>query len=118
MYVPEGGPILARFSCAATSVLQLPDVLQLPRHVQLLQRRDAFRDDPQDDRPRAALGEDVDAEARLAGQEVRRVARALAQQVLGETPVVVDQVQREDLGLERRQVFDRGLDGDGQERSH
>ena len=27
VYVPEGGPILARFSCAATSVLQLPDWL-------------------------------------------------------------------------------------------
>src|SRR3989454_646025 len=80
--------------------------------LQLLDGRNLRLQLPEDDREAAALGEDVDAEARLAGQEVRRVARALAQQVLGETPVVVDQVQCEDLGPERRQVLDRGLDGD------
>jgi hypothetical protein len=35
--------------------------------------------------------------------------------VLGEPPVVVDQVQREDLGLKRRKHLDRGVHGDRHE---
>ena len=60
----------------------------------------------QDDGVVPPLGEDVHAEAGLARQLVRGIARPLGKEDLRQPPVLVDQVQGEDLRLKGGQLLD------------
>jgi hypothetical protein len=102
---------LNSFSRAASDVV-LPERV---RQLQVVEGRNPRLELAEDAGEVAALREDVHAEARLAGQPVRAVARALLHQELAESAVAVDEVQREDLGLERRQRLDRRADGHADE---
>ena len=66
----------------------------------------------QDDGELAALGENVDAETGLVAQAVGRIAGAVADQILGQARVAVDQIQRDHLGLIGRQFFDGRIKAD------
>ena len=76
------------------AVLQRRDVGERRRQVQLGERRDLRRDDAHDDGERAALAEDVDAEAAALGQRVREVAGALFLERPQRLLVAADQVAR------------------------
>jgi hypothetical protein len=81
-------------------------VVDLP--LELLQRRHALGDDAEDDRPGAALREDVDAEPRLLRDRVGEVARAVLEQRAGEVVVAAQHAQGDHLGLERSQPGEAG----------
>ena len=85
------------------AVLQLADVRKLRRQLQRLQRRDPLGDDAQNDGVRAALREDVHAEARLLRDRVREVDRAVRQQRARQLAVAAQHVHGDHLGLIRRQ---------------
>ena len=57
----------------------------------------------------APLGEDVHPEAGLPGQIIRGIARPLGQEGLCQPPVLIDQVEREDLRLKRGKRRERRL---------
>src|ERR1043165_5510554 len=90
------------------AVLELADVVELVRQSELLQRRHALGDDAQDDGVGAALGEDVDAEARLLRDGVREVDRAAREQRARQLPVAPQHVHGDHLGLVRRETRQAG----------
>ena len=83
--------------------------------LELLQGGDGGVELAQDDGEVAALGEDVDAEARLVAQAVGGIAGAVAEQILGQAGVAVDEVQGDHLGLEGRKFLDGGIKADRDE---
>ena len=98
------------------AVLELADVVKLLRQLQRLQRRHPLGDDAQDDRIRAALREDVHAEARLLRDRVREIDRAVGQQGARQLAVAAQHVHGDHLGLVRREARQAG-EIDGNERA-
>ena len=90
------------------------------REPQLLEGRDAHRDDAQDDDHLPALAEDVDAEAREAGDLVRGVDReaglelfllVAAEQLVGRAPACPPAVSGGYLSVSVRSPFKRTIGG-------
>src|SRR4030095_8635520 len=89
------------------TVLLLGHLAERVRQLELLEGGDPGLQLPQHAGEVTALREDVEAESRLASQPVGAVARPLLDQELAEPAIAVDQVEREDLRLERRDALDR-----------
>ncbi len=89
------------------AVLLLGHLPECVRQLEIVDGRDQGLQFPHDDRIVSPLGEDVDAEPGLPGQEVRTVAGPLLQEHLAQPAVVVHEIEREDLGLKGGQVLDR-----------
>jgi hypothetical protein len=81
-------------------VLLLGHLVEGLGKVHLLEGRDPGLQLSQDDGVVPPLRENVHAEAGLARELVRGVARSLGKEGLRQPPVLVDQIQREDLRLE------------------
>ena len=60
----------------------------------------------------AALRENIDAETGLVRKRIGGVAGAVAQQILDVPEVVADDVERDGLGLERRELVNRRVEHD------
>ena len=60
----------------------------------------------------SALGEDIDAETRLLSERVGTVTGSRLDQIFRQAAVAVDDVERDDLGLKRREPIDWRLDRD------
>ena len=94
------------------AVLQVGDLLQDGRQVEVRPLRRRVGDDAHDDGVRAALHEDVDAEAREARGTEREVGRAELLKVLAGRLVVADDDLGERGGVRRQELLQPG-DGDG-----
>src|SRR6185369_13169824 len=79
--------------------------------LEVLHGRDVGLELPEDQGQVAALGEDVDAEARASLQVVRAIARAFLHEHAQEPPVAVHEVEGEDLRLKWAEVLDGRIDG-------
>ena len=62
------------------------------RQIELIDAWNVGRQFPQNDRVIAALGEDIDAEARLLAKRVGAVARTRLDQILGQPAVAIDEI--------------------------
>ena len=60
----------------------------------------------------AALRENVDAEARFLAERIRAVAGSRVDQIFGQPPVPIENLQRDHFGLKRRQLIDWRIDRD------
>ena len=93
--------------------LFLADFPEDRRQVQTVERGDDGVQFPHDHADAALLTEDVHAEARLRTELVTAIARAGFQQVVDEAAIVAEEVERDVLGLVRRQRVNGRIDGNG-----